>query len=45
MYGASGNLLRRYINGPDTDEPLVWYEGSGYLLKLCNPCSRWQTLN
>jgi len=22
-------LLRRYIHGPGTDEPLVWYEGSG----------------
>ena len=22
-------LLRRYVHGPGTDEPLVWYEGSG----------------
>jgi RHS repeat-associated protein len=24
-----GVLLRRYVNGPGDDEPLVWYEGSG----------------
>ncbi|WP_176943708.1 RHS repeat domain-containing protein [Sphingomonas sp. YR710] len=28
-YDDSGNLLRRYVHGSDTDEPLVWYEGSG----------------
>jgi RHS repeat-associated protein len=22
-------MLRRYVHGPGTDEPLVWYEGSG----------------
>ena len=22
-----GTLLRRYVYGPGTDEPLVWYEG------------------
>jgi len=22
-------LLRRYVHGPGTDEPLAWYEGSG----------------
>jgi RHS repeat-associated protein len=26
---GSGNVLRRYVHGPDVDEPLVWYEGSG----------------
>ncbi len=26
---ADGSLLRRYVFGPGTDEPLVWYEGSG----------------
>ncbi len=26
---ASGSLLRRYIDGPGEDEPVVWYEGSG----------------
>jgi len=26
-YDGSGNLLRRYIHGPGTDEPLVWLEG------------------
>jgi RHS repeat-associated protein len=26
-YDGSGNLLRRYVWGPGTDEPLVWYEG------------------
>jgi RHS repeat-associated protein len=24
------SLLRRYIHGPGVDEPLVWYEGSGF---------------
>jgi RHS repeat-associated protein len=28
-YNASNQLLRRYVHGPGTDEPLVWYEGSG----------------
>ncbi|SDD72896.1 RHS repeat-associated core domain-containing protein [Sphingomonas sp. YR710] len=28
-YDDGGNLLRRYVHGPGTDEPLVWYEGSG----------------
>lgn len=28
-YNTSGSLLRRYVHGPGTDEPLVWYEGSG----------------
>ena len=28
MY-ASGALLRRYVHGPGSDEPIVWYEGSG----------------
>ncbi len=27
-YDASGNILRRYVPGPGTDEPLVWYEGA-----------------
>jgi hypothetical protein len=22
-------VARRYVHGPGTDEPLVWYEGSG----------------
>lgn len=25
----TGAMLRRYVHGPGTDEPLVWYEGSG----------------
>jgi hypothetical protein len=25
----SGTILRRYVPGPGTDEPVVWYEGSG----------------
>ncbi len=29
-YDGSGNLLRRYVHGQDTDEPLVWYEGSSF---------------
>ena len=28
-YDSSGNILRRYVPGPGTDEPLVWYEGAG----------------
>jgi RHS repeat-associated protein len=29
VIGANtGTLLRRYVHGPGTDEPLVWYEGS-----------------
>jgi YD repeat-containing protein len=27
--GSSGATLRRYVPGPGTDEPEVWYEGSG----------------
>ncbi|WP_176482665.1 RHS repeat-associated core domain-containing protein [Sphingobium sp. D43FB] len=34
-YDAAGNVLNRYVHGPGTDEPLMWYEGgsggdSGY---------------
>jgi RHS repeat-associated protein len=28
-YSSTNALLRRYVFGPNTDEPLVWYEGSG----------------
>jgi RHS repeat-associated protein len=28
-YDGANAVLRRYVRGPDTDEPLVWYEGSG----------------
>jgi RHS repeat-associated protein len=28
-YDGSSSLLRRYVHGPRTDEPLVWYEGTG----------------
>jgi RHS repeat-associated protein len=28
-YDYSGNVLRRYVHGAGTDEPLLWYEGSG----------------
>jgi RHS repeat-associated protein len=27
-YNASGTLLRRYVYGPEVDEPLVWYESA-----------------
>jgi RHS repeat-associated protein len=27
-YNSSNSLLRRYVHGPGSDEPLVWYEGS-----------------
>jgi RHS repeat-associated protein len=26
--GQAGTLLRRYVHGPGTDEPLFWYEGA-----------------
>ncbi len=28
-YNASGSLLRRYVHGPGTDDPILWYEGTG----------------
>lgn len=28
-YDSAGNVLRRYVFGPNVDEPLVWYEGTG----------------
>jgi RHS repeat-associated protein len=28
-YSASNVLLRRYVHGPGTDNPVVWYEGTG----------------
>jgi RHS repeat-associated protein len=28
-YNASNAVQRRYVHGPGTDEPIVWYEGSG----------------
>ena len=28
-YDGSNNLLRRYVHGPGTDEPVLWYEGAG----------------
>jgi RHS repeat-associated protein len=28
-YNASNALVRRYVYGPGSDEPLVWYEGAG----------------
>jgi RHS repeat-associated protein len=28
-YDGSNAMVRRYVHGPGTDEPLVWYEGSG----------------
>ena len=27
-YNGSGTLLRRYVHGPGTDNPLVWFEGT-----------------
>jgi RHS repeat-associated protein len=27
--GANGQVTRRYVPGPGTDEPVVWYEGAG----------------
>ena len=28
-YDGANAMLRRYVHGPGTDEPLVWYEGPG----------------
>ena len=28
-YDASGTLLRRYVHGIGSDDPLLWYEGTG----------------
>ncbi|MCW2404420.1 RHS repeat-associated protein [Sphingobium sp. B1D7B] len=28
-YNASNALQRRYVHGPGTDDPIIWYEGSG----------------
>lgn len=28
-YDAADNLISRYVHGPNIDEPLVWYDGSG----------------
>lgn len=28
-YNSANTLLRRYVFGPRTDEPIVWYEGTG----------------
>lgn len=28
-YDGYAGVLRRYVHGPGTDEPLVWYEGAG----------------
>jgi RHS repeat-associated protein len=28
-YDGSNTLLRRYVHGPGSDAPLVWYEGAG----------------
>ena len=33
-YDAAGSTIqRRYVHGPGTDEPIVWYEGSGSTAK------------
>jgi RHS repeat-associated protein len=29
-YDGSGHVLRRYVQGADGDEPVVWYEGAGF---------------
>jgi RHS repeat-associated protein len=29
-YNAANQLLRRYVHGPDSDDPLFWYEGAGF---------------
>lgn len=27
-YDSNGNVLRRFVHGPNVDEPIVWYEGA-----------------
>ncbi|KQN04846.1 hypothetical protein ASE85_07605 [Sphingobium sp. Leaf26] len=29
-YDGAGTLLRRYVHGTNTDEPILWYEGSAF---------------
>lgn len=29
-FNAANTVLRRYVQGPGTNDPLVWYEGSGF---------------
>ena len=29
-FSSSGAVQRRYVHGPSVDEPLLWYEGSGF---------------
>ena len=31
MNAAGWAIVRRYVPGPGTDEPVVWYEGAGQL--------------
>lgn len=28
-YDATNAMVRRYVHGPGSDEPIVWYEGGG----------------
>jgi RHS repeat-associated protein len=28
--GTTASVLRRYVHGPGTDDPIVWYEGPGF---------------
>ncbi|MEI9903501.1 MAG: hypothetical protein WDN06_05605 [Asticcacaulis sp.] len=30
---SSGAVLRTYVHGPGADEPVVWFEGSGFTAK------------
>ena len=32
-YSISGTLLRRYVHGSGTDDPLIWYEGAGLTIR------------
>jgi RHS repeat-associated protein len=37
-YDGSSALQRRYVHGPGTDEPVVWYEGANF---ATSPDRRW----
>ncbi|HEY1561943.1 MAG TPA: RHS repeat-associated core domain-containing protein [Caulobacteraceae bacterium] len=35
-YNGSGSVLRRYVHGPQVDNPLVWFEGSSVVSTNAN---------
>jgi hypothetical protein len=39
-YNASNTLQRRYVHGPGSDEPIVWYEGIAVSIATCRHLMR-----